>query len=81
MEDIITGIPISDHDHGINGIEFGDNGELYIQVGGNTNAGIPVRHTQVFRNLNFYSLWARTGQINWEPPTKGELLISCHSGG
>jgi len=39
--DVVTGLPVSDLDHGVNGIEFGDNGELYIQVGGNTNAGIP----------------------------------------
>jgi len=26
---------------GVNGLEFGDNGELYIQVGANTNAGVP----------------------------------------
>ena len=41
IEHKITGLPVSDHDHGINGMEFGDQGELYIQVGGNTNAGIP----------------------------------------
>lgn len=38
---IFQGLPISDHDHGINGLEFDDNGNLYIQVGGNTNAGVP----------------------------------------
>lgn len=32
---------MSDHDHGINGMEFGDDGELYFQIGGNTNAGVP----------------------------------------
>jgi hypothetical protein len=31
---VITGLPVSHHDHGINGIEFGDHGELYIMVGG-----------------------------------------------
>jgi glucose/arabinose dehydrogenase len=41
IEDIITGLPVSDHDHGVNGLEFGDHGELYILVGGNTNAGVP----------------------------------------
>ena len=40
-EDIITGLPVSDHDHGMNGMEFGMKGEMYIQVGGNTNAGVP----------------------------------------
>ena len=40
-EDIITGLPVSDHDHGINGLEFDNDGNLYMQVGGNTNAGVP----------------------------------------
>jgi glucose/arabinose dehydrogenase len=44
-DDIITGLPISDHDHGINAIEFGDEGELYINVGSNTNGGIPGQLT------------------------------------
>ena len=26
---------------GLNGLTFGDNGEIYIQVGSNTNGGIP----------------------------------------
>jgi hypothetical protein len=36
----VTGLPVSDHDHGVNGLEFDDYGNLYIQVGGNTNAGV-----------------------------------------
>lgn len=40
-EDVVTGLPVSDHDHGINGLEFDDEQNLYIQVGGNTNAGVP----------------------------------------
>ncbi|MFT5151252.1 MAG: hypothetical protein ACI841_001239 [Planctomycetota bacterium] len=39
---LITGLPVSNHDHGINGLEFDHNGDLLICVGGNTNAG--VRH-------------------------------------
>ena len=31
VTDIITGLPISDHDHGVNGLQFGDNGELYVR--------------------------------------------------
>ena len=31
--DVITGLPISDLDHGLNALEFGDNGELYITSG------------------------------------------------
>lgn len=44
IDDVVTGLPVSDLDHGVNGIEFGDNGELYIQVGGNTNAGVPGKN-------------------------------------
>jgi glucose/arabinose dehydrogenase len=39
--DVVTNLPVSDHDHAVNGLEFGDHGELYIQVGGSTNAGVP----------------------------------------
>jgi len=37
---LITGLPVSNHDHGINGMDFDAQGNLYIAVGGNTNAGI-----------------------------------------
>ncbi|MEB3358225.1 MAG: malectin domain-containing carbohydrate-binding protein, partial [Synechococcales bacterium] len=37
---LITGLPVSNHDHGINGLDFDNRGDLYIAVGGNTNAGI-----------------------------------------
>jgi hypothetical protein len=37
---LITGLPVSNHDHGINGLEFDNNGDLLIAVGGNTNAGV-----------------------------------------
>lgn len=40
VKNIITGLPVSDHDHGVNGIEFDNDGNMYIQVGGNTNAGV-----------------------------------------
>lgn len=39
--DIITGLPVSDHDHGVTSIVFGNSGELYIAVGSNTNGGKP----------------------------------------
>jgi len=41
VSDKITGLPVSNQDHGVNGIHFGDNGELLIQVGSLTSAGIP----------------------------------------
>jgi len=34
MKHVVTGLPVSDHDHGINGMEFSDDGDLFIQVGG-----------------------------------------------
>jgi N-acetylneuraminic acid mutarotase/glucose/arabinose dehydrogenase len=37
---VITGLPVSNHDHGINGMAFDNNGDLLIAVGGTTNAGI-----------------------------------------
>ncbi|MBE9080135.1 PQQ-dependent sugar dehydrogenase, partial [Romeria aff. gracilis LEGE 07310] len=37
---LITGIGVSNHDHGVNGLEFDDQGNLLITVGSNTNAGI-----------------------------------------
>jgi glucose/arabinose dehydrogenase len=41
VETIISGLPVSDYDHGLNAIEFGDNGELYFSIGASTNGGIP----------------------------------------
>ena len=40
VEPLITGLPVSNHDHGVNAIQFDDNGDLYVAVGGNTNAGV-----------------------------------------
>ena len=37
---LVTGLPVSNHDHGINGLEFDHDGNLLICVGGNTNAGV-----------------------------------------
>ena len=41
VEPLITDLPVSNHDHAINGLEFDNNGDLLITVGGNTNAGVP----------------------------------------
>ena len=40
VNELISGLPVSNHDHGINGLAFDNAGDLYIAVGGNTNAGI-----------------------------------------
>ncbi len=37
---LITGLPTSNHDHAVNGIAFDDNGDLLINIGSMTNAGI-----------------------------------------
>jgi hypothetical protein len=31
---VISGLPVSNHDHAVNGMDFGDHGEMYIMVGG-----------------------------------------------
>lgn len=41
QEVLISNIPVSDHDHGGTGTDFGNHGELYFGVGSNTNGGIP----------------------------------------
>ena len=37
---LVTGIGVSNHDHGVNGLAFDNNGDLYITSGSNTNAGV-----------------------------------------
>ncbi|MGD1875420.1 MAG: malectin domain-containing carbohydrate-binding protein, partial [Mastigocoleus sp.] len=37
---LVENIGVSNHDHGVNGLAFDDEGNLLITVGGNTNAGI-----------------------------------------
>jgi glucose/arabinose dehydrogenase len=54
VEDVVTGLPVSDHDHGVNGLEFNDHGDLFIQVGGNTNAGVPGPLSQSYLQKENY---------------------------
>src|SRR5690606_36131884 len=37
---LITGLPVTNLDHSVNGLEFDLQGDLYIAVGGKTNAGV-----------------------------------------
>lgn len=37
---VISGLPVSDHDHGVNALVFDNDGKLHFQVGGFTNAGV-----------------------------------------
>ncbi|CAN8073807.1 unnamed protein product [Agarophyton chilense] len=38
---VVSGLPISNHDHGANALVFTQNGDLMIGVGGFTNMGLP----------------------------------------
>ncbi len=40
IETLINNLPISNHDHSVNGIQFDNLGNALISVGGNTNAGV-----------------------------------------
>ncbi|MDH3379795.1 MAG: IPT/TIG domain-containing protein, partial [Gammaproteobacteria bacterium] len=42
---LIQNLPVSNHDHSVNGLTFDNNGDLYISEGGNTNAG--VKHCNI----------------------------------
>ncbi len=41
---LIMRLPTSNHDHGTNGMQFDDNGDLLFAMGGNTNAGVKHPH-------------------------------------
>jgi PKD repeat protein/N-acetylneuraminic acid mutarotase len=40
VEPVVTGLPVSNHDHLVNGLQFDGHGDLLIAIGGNTNAGV-----------------------------------------
>jgi glucose/arabinose dehydrogenase len=40
-EDVISGLPVSGHNHGTNDLEFGPDGRLFISQGGMTSSGAP----------------------------------------
>jgi len=40
-ETVISGLPVSGHNHGTNDLEFGPDGRLYIAQGGMTSSGAP----------------------------------------
>ncbi|GAB0495535.1 hypothetical protein MMPV_006837 [Pyropia vietnamensis] len=49
---VISGLPVSNHDHGVNGHTWDDDGRFYVSVGGSTNAGVAVRgETKAERDL------------------------------
>lgn len=40
VKDVVTGLPVSNYDHGVNGMTFDNVGNLYIAIGSSTNAGV-----------------------------------------
>ncbi len=42
ITDVVTGLPVSNHDHAVNALNFLPDGRLIIHVGGATNGGISV---------------------------------------
>ncbi|HVS17607.1 MAG TPA: kelch repeat-containing protein, partial [Planctomycetota bacterium] len=42
---VVSNLPSSNHDHGVNGMVFDDNGDLLVSIGSNTNGG--VKHPNI----------------------------------
>ena len=42
QQEVVTGLPVSAHDHSVNKLEFSRDGRLLITIGGFTNGGISV---------------------------------------
>jgi glucose/arabinose dehydrogenase len=82
--DIITGLPSSRYDHGINGILFGDNGELYFAMGSNTNGGVNdgklseyiLKESFLSASINvaYVSHPDFNGTITWSEPQDGNMI-------
>ncbi|HYE22809.1 MAG TPA: malectin domain-containing carbohydrate-binding protein, partial [Verrucomicrobiae bacterium] len=76
-QDLITGLPVSDHDHGINGLEFDNDGNLFIQVGGNTNAGVPGAMSSTgIQDEGFFSAATLKANIN-NPSFNGDITYDA----
>lgn len=81
---IISGLPVSDYDHGLNAIEFGDMGELFFTSGSNTNGGIPgqLSSTQSLKenflsggiNVAYISHPEFNGTIRWSADDDGNMI-------
>jgi glucose/arabinose dehydrogenase len=73
-EDLITGLTVSNYEHGTNGLAFDADGRLLIAQGGMTNAGVPSeRHTRSEMPLSSAILVANiadpsfNGAVTYEP--------------
>jgi IPT/TIG domain/Glucose / Sorbosone dehydrogenase len=82
--DIVTGLPVADLDHALNGLEFGDRGELYFCSGSNTNGGIPGQlSSSKLLKENFLSAAVNVaylshpdfdGSVRWSAPDNGNMI-------
>lgn len=71
---ILSGLPVSNHDHGVNGHAWDDDGRLYVSVGGSTNAGVAVRgETKAARDL--------VGGVPDSPLSGAVLVANVHAPG
>lgn len=62
IEDVITGLPVSNAGHQTNGLAFGPDGRLYIAQGSTTNAGLPNPNPGLFQRR--------------EVPTSAAILVA-----
>jgi IPT/TIG domain/Glucose / Sorbosone dehydrogenase len=82
--DIITGLPVSGTDHGLNAIEFLDNGALLFTCGSLTNGGLPGKLSNSGKlKENFLSASVGiaylshpdfNGEIKWSAPDDGNMI-------
>lgn len=81
IETVISGLPVSDHDHGVNAIEFGDHGELYINIGSNTNGGKPGQLTgSQLQKENYFSAATLVAHMG-DPLFDGRITYSAPDNG
>jgi IPT/TIG domain/Glucose / Sorbosone dehydrogenase len=82
--DIITGLPVSGTDHGLNAIEFLDNGALLFTCGSQTNGGLPgkLSNSGVLKEnflsasvgIAYLSHPSFSGTIKWSAPDDGNMI-------
>lgn len=78
---IISGLPVSDRDHGMNHIIFGDNGEIFWCHGSNTNGGIPGPLSDSKQQKeNFFSAAVHVAYIS-HPDFNGTIKYSAPDDG
>ena len=86
IETVISGLPISDGDHGLNAMEFGNRGELFFNQGSNTNGGIPGAQSFTRQlkenflsaaiNVAYLSHPDFNGTIKWSAPDDGNMIAT-----